>query len=79
MNTIQTQWEKFSSLVVPKDASPVQKQEMRRAFYAGAEAMSKILFAIGDQSLSEDAGAQILEGCQDEINRFALQVLEGKA
>lgn len=79
MNTIQEQWNSFAALVVPKDAPPVQQREMRRAFYAGAEAMTRIHFAIGDKTMSVDAGIQVLEGCHDELRRFAHQVAQGKA
>lgn len=79
MNTIQAQWSTFEAMVVPKNAPPVQRQEMRRAFYAGAEAMMRIQWAIGDESISEDAGVAILEGCRDEAQRFALQVQNGSA
>jgi hypothetical protein len=33
--TIAQQWEVFASNCLPADAGPVQRQEMRRAFYAG--------------------------------------------
>lgn len=79
MNTIQEQWNSFVALVVPKDAPPAQQKEMRRAFYAGAEAMARIQFAVGDKAMSEDAGIQVLEGCHDELRRFAHQVAQGKA
>ena len=79
MNTIQEQWESFATRVVPKDAPAIQRKEMRRAFYAGAEAMMRINFAIGHDSISEDAGIQILNGCQDECRRFAEQVAKGNA
>ena len=79
MNTIQEQWNSFKLLVVPKDAPPIQRQEMRMAFYAGAEAMMRIQWAVGDEAISEDAGVAILEGCQDELRRFAEQVQNGEA
>ena len=79
MNTVQEQWESFASLVIPKNAPPVQRQEMRRAFYAGAEAMMRIQWAIGGEGISEQAGIQILEGCSDELKRFAQQVAQGRA
>jgi hypothetical protein len=79
LNTIQEQWDWFAKLVVPKDAPPIQQQEMRRAFYAGAEAMTRIQFAIADKDVSENAGIQILEGCHDELRRFALQMADGEA
>jgi len=79
MNTIQEQWISFEALVVPKNAHKVQRQEMRRSFYAGAEAMMRIQFQVGDESISEDAGVAILEGCRDEMKIFCEQVQNGKA
>jgi len=79
MNTVQEQWDEFRKLVVPKDAAPIQVQEMRRSFYAGVEAMLRIQWAIGEDSVSEDAGVAILEGIHDECQRFAQEVLGGKA
>lgn len=79
MNTIQQQWDFFNALVVPANAPDIQRIEMRRAFYAGAEAMMRIQWNIGGADVSEDAGVQILEGCRDELEGFAKQVTEGKA
>jgi hypothetical protein len=79
MNTILEQWESFSAMALPLDAPPIQRQEMRRAFYAGAEAMARIQFSVGDRAMSEDAGVQVLEGCHDELRGFARRVVEGKA
>jgi hypothetical protein len=36
VNTIRDAWLDFESKVIPADASPLQRIEMRRAFYAGA-------------------------------------------
>lgn len=71
MNTIQHYWESFEASVVPKTAGPVQRQEMRRAFYAGAIAMQSIQFTVGDEDISEDAAIGILEGCRLELEAFA--------
>lgn len=79
MNTVQEQWNAFSKLVVPKDASPYQKQEMRRSFYAGAEAMLRIQFAITEPSISENAAVEILEGLNQELTLFANEVKKGNA
>lgn len=79
MNSIQEQWEAFSALVIPKGASKTQITEMRRAFYAGAESVLRIQWAIGDSAISEDAGVAILEGVHDECRRFADDVSNGKA
>jgi len=79
MNTVQEQWESFSKLVVPKDAPEIQVTEMRRAFYAGVEAMLRIQWAIGDAAVSEDGAMAILEGVHDECQRFASEVVKGAA
>lgn len=79
MNTVQEQWQTFEALVMPANAPPIQRQEMRRAFYAGAEAMMRVQWNIGGEEISEDAGVQILEGCRDELQRFAQQVANGTA
>lgn len=74
MNTIAEQWAIFEMLVMPKDASPVQRQEMRRAFYAGAEAMLRLQYVACDKGVSENGGVMMLEGWHDECRRFAQQV-----
>ena len=74
MNTIKEQWDSFRMLVVPADASEVQLQETRRAFYAGAEAMMRIQFNIGDKDVSEDEGVAILSACHDEAEEVAQKV-----
>lgn len=62
---------------MPKDAPLVQRQEMRRAFYAGVEAMLRLQYAIGD--MSDDAGVAMIEGWHDECRRFAQLVAAGTA
>ena len=79
MNTIADQWAAFEVLVMPKDAPPVQRQEMRRAFYAGAEAMLRLQHAATEPGISENAGVMMLEGWHDECRRFAQQVSQGLA
>lgn len=79
MNTIDEQWALFAKMVLPKDAPPVQQQEMRRAFYAGAGSILRMQWEIGDAAVSEDAGVQIMEGWHDECRRFAQQVESGAA
>lgn len=79
MNTIQEQWISFEALVVPKNAHKIQRQEMRRAFYTGAEAMMRIEMNISSVGISEDAAVAILDGCRDEMKIFCEQVQNGKA
>jgi len=77
MNTIQQQWCMFEKTVIPVDAPQMQRQEMRRAFYAGAESMLRLQYGMGD--VSDDAGVAMIEGWHDECRRFAQQVAIGAA
>lgn len=79
MNTIQQEWESFRDEVIPDDAPNIQIIEMRRAFYAGAQAVLNLQIAITGPEISEDAGAAIIEGWHDELRIFADQVRKGKA
>lgn len=79
MNTVQEQWSSFEKMVISPNAPEVQRTEMRRAFYAGVEAMLRIQWAIGDAAISEDAGMAILQGVHDECRQFAADVASGAA
>ena len=79
MNTVKEQWDSFRTLVIPTNAPEIQVTEMRRAFYAGVEAMLRIQWEVGDDAVSEDAGVAILEGIHDECRRFAAEVARGAA
>jgi len=79
MNTIQEQWKQFSALVIQNDAPEIQKQEMKLAFYGGAEAVLRLQLNITDPSVSDDAGVQMLEGIHDECRRFAAEIAKGSA
>jgi hypothetical protein len=76
--SVEQQWEEFWQAVAPKDASPIQQQEMRRAFYAGAWAMLMGCAGIGDDSVSEDAGVEQLEAWKQEMEAFLVLLQQGK-
>jgi hypothetical protein len=69
MTTIESEWETFAREVVPPDANPVQRQEMRRAFYAGVRSM----FHIGTRelaALSDDHAEERLQKIERELKQF---------
>jgi hypothetical protein len=76
MKTLADQWDSFRLLVVPADAGATQVREMRRAFYAGAEAMRATLMSVPDGDVEEMAACDAI---QAELERFALDVREGRA
>jgi len=68
MNTIQSGWEGFENAVVPKNAPMIQRNEMRKAFYAGA---LHLLVLTGDiAELNEDAAIAVLQHLHEEAVNF---------
>lgn len=74
------QWELFLKMIVPKDAERNQVVETRRAFYAGAEAVMRIMKEIGDRpEIDEDRGVKVLESMDQELREFGRAIAEGRA
>ena len=78
MNTIQSEWEGFSSKVMHTDAPKRQRIEMRRSFYAGARSMLVILKEMADAGFSEEAAEAVLCGLDEESAAFFEGVVAGK-
>lgn len=79
METIAAKWESFWKAVAPKNASPIQQSEMRRAFYAGAWGLLQACIRIGEPDIAEDAGVDYMEQCDKELKEFYALVGSGKA
>lgn len=76
---IENGWRSYAEHVLPAGASPIQKQETRRAFYAGAGLLFEALTnAVGPDDVSEDAGMDIMESVDAEIKAFLLDVKAGR-
>lgn len=73
MNTVKEKWESYLREVVPANAGPVQVEECRRAFYAGAGSLLNITSTVIPY-MSEDAGVAVLEGLHQELQGFAKTV-----
>jgi hypothetical protein len=83
MKLIETAWQDYLARVIPPDAPPVQVQESKRAFFAGANAVWKTLeasFQAGDPNKEPtDADCAILESIDKELQEFCDAVLRGDA
>lgn len=79
LSTAGQLWQEFQRDCIPKSAPPVQHLKMQKAFYAGMFSLLSEMQKI-DDSLSDEAGAEILEGYQAEIIGFlsSLQAIRGK-
>lgn len=74
------QWDQFARAVLPKETSAVQRQEMRRAFYAGGHAILFRLVAVlapDTEPTAEDI--QVLEDIYQEMNAFGEAIQQGRA
>lgn len=78
METVQQAFESYLREVVPVDASAIQIQECRRAFYGGALSMLSTLMALGEDSITEDQGIDIIEARVQECLAFLEYVKTGK-
>jgi hypothetical protein len=74
---IERGWRSYRDQVLPNGAPPIQLQETRRAFYAGAKALLTVL--TNDVTpLTEDAGVRVLETIDKVLNQFRDDVLGGR-
>jgi hypothetical protein len=80
VNMIADGWGRFEKLVLDSNAPPIQRQEMRRAFYAGVHlALMIARDLIGDPEVSEEVGIAALNSMHDEIQAFNRAIQEGRA
>jgi hypothetical protein len=77
--TVKASWESFEEAVMPPDAGRVQRQEMRRAFYAGAWAVLCTVREVGEESVSEADGVATLEAIKAELQAFQFLITKGRA
>lgn len=57
--------------LLPANASDVQVKETEMAFYAGAAAILSIMFELGSDDVSDEAGEAILQSLHDEAVSYA--------
>jgi hypothetical protein len=73
-------WASFRDRVIPKDAGPIQLQEMRRAFYAGAWALHTSMNAIAlNPALPNDTATHLMESLAVEMEQFQADIKAGTA
>jgi hypothetical protein len=64
--TIFDKWKTYERVVIPAEASVSQREECRRAFYAGAwAAFGLVMAAVAPEN--EDACEENLQALEDEI------------
>lgn len=74
------QWDQFSRAYMPSNANALQKREMRRAFYAGGQAiMFKIITALAPDSEPTEEDLKLMDDLHQELNAFAEAVKAGRS
>jgi len=74
------QWDQFARSVLPKDCSPTQRQEMRRAFYAGAQGiLFRVIAAFAPETEPTAEDLQIMEDLDQELRNFGEMIKKGRA
>jgi hypothetical protein len=74
------QWDEFARKVLPNGVSQIQRQEMRRAFYAGAESiLFRVIAALAPESEPTEADLRVMDDLDRELKDFAKAVKDGRA
>ena len=77
---IAEKWNECARMILPADCSPLQRREMRRAFYAGAEGLLKAIMAdLSDEPDVTPNDMNLMLGINRELKWFAQLVKDGRA
>lgn len=76
---IDEQWQRFDRDVIPEDAPPGQRIEMRRAFYAGAVSLfSSIVGGLGETEETTPVDLAMMEGIRLELLEWSESARRGE-
>lgn len=74
------QWDSFARAVLPSNCGSDQRLEMRRAFYAGAQAiLFKVIMSLAPDSEPTADDLAMMDNLQQELSDFAENVKAGRA
>lgn len=74
------QWSEFETKILPKNCGPVQRREMRRAFYAGAHAiLFRVIELLAPETEPTAEDLQIMTDLNAELKEYAEDLKAGRA
>jgi hypothetical protein len=80
MRTVEQEWASFESAVLSKNAGAIQRQEMRRAFYAGfGAALGSLQQMASESGDDDDLGVTMVESLHQECMQFVADIKAGRA
>ncbi len=71
MKSIGQEWAFFEKLLKARGCTPAQLTDARNAYYAGAEAVLRILWSVSGKDTSEHTAMSVLDGLHEECRLFA--------
>lgn len=74
MNTIQSEWARYSAAVLPKEANEEQIKQTKCAFYGGAACMFELIQKLAGDDVSEQAMLAIMQSIHGEFVEFCKEV-----
>lgn len=78
-STLAAQWLSFEAILLAT-AGEVQRQETRRAFYAGAQALLQVMtHGVSEAPETTESDEAFMASVDAELKQFALDVREGRA
>ena len=77
---IAEKWNECARMILPADCSPLQRREMRRAFYAGVGGLLKAIMAdLSDGPDGTPSDMHLMLSIDRELREFAQLVEDGRA
>jgi len=74
------QWDQFARAVLPANCATVQRWEMRRAFYAGAQGiLLKVIASLAPEGEPTAEDLALMDDLERELSDFAEAVKAGRA
>ena len=78
--TLAQQWQSFELATGVAVTAPIQRQEMRRAFYGGAAALlDAMMLGFTDDTEPTEADMQYMDSIAKELKKFGEDVAAGRA
>ncbi len=73
-------WDDYANKILPEEASAVQVQETRRAFYAGGVSLLKTMVTILDEDAEPtEEDLRAMDDLNEEFHAFARELAAGRA
>lgn len=74
------EWNEFSRRAIPAEANANQRRVMRRAFYAGGQAiLFRLIQAFAPETEPTTEDLQLMQDVYDELQTFLEEVKAGRA